>query len=40
VYNGDRQAPPDPSNPLQEGTDLDPDTWLMHHMSILAFPRR
>jgi hypothetical protein len=40
VYDGDRQAPPDLSNLLPEGTDLDPDTWLMHHMSIPAFPRR
>ncbi len=26
VYDGDRQAPPDLSNLLPEGTDLDPDT--------------
>ncbi len=37
VYNGDRKAPPDLSNLLLEGTDLDPDTWLMCHMLILAF---
>jgi hypothetical protein len=29
VYDGDRQAPPDRSNLLPEGTDPDPDTWLM-----------
>ncbi len=29
VYDGDRQAPPDLLNLLPEGTDLDPDTWLM-----------
>jgi hypothetical protein len=40
VYNGDRQAPSDLSNLFLEGTDLDPDTWLMCHMSVLAFPRR
>ncbi len=40
VYNGDRQAPPDLSNLLLEGTDLDPDTWLMRRMLILAFLRR
>jgi hypothetical protein len=40
VYDGDRQAPPDLSNLLPEGTDPDPDGWLMHHKSILAFPRR
>jgi hypothetical protein len=40
VYDGDRQAPPDISNLLPEGTDLDPDTWLTRHMSILAFPCR
>jgi hypothetical protein len=40
VYDGDRQAPPDLSNLLPEETDLDPDTWLTRHMSILAFPRR
>ncbi len=39
VYNGGRQAPQDLSNLLPEETDLDPDTWLMHHMSILAFLR-
>jgi hypothetical protein len=37
VYNGDRQAPPDLLNLLLEETDSDPDTWLTHHMSILAF---
>jgi hypothetical protein len=40
VYDGDRQAPPDLSNLLPEGTDSDPDTWLTRHKSILAFPRR
>jgi hypothetical protein len=40
VYNGDRQAPPDLLNLLSEGTDLDPDIWLMGHKSILAFPHR
>ncbi len=40
VYNGDRQAPPDLSNLLPEGTDLDPDEWLTHHKSIPAFPHR
>jgi hypothetical protein len=38
VYDGDRQAPPDLSNLLPEGTDSDPDTWLMRHKSIPAFP--
>jgi hypothetical protein len=40
VYDGDRQAPLDLLNLLPEGTDLDPDTWLTRHKSILAFPRR
>ena len=40
VCNGDRQAPPDISNLLQEEADLDPDTWLTHHERILAFLRR
>jgi hypothetical protein len=40
VYDGDRQAPPNLSNLLPEGTDPDPDTWLMHQKSIPAFPRR
>jgi hypothetical protein len=40
VYDGDRQAPPDLSNLLSEGTDLDPDKWLMRHKSIPAFPHR
>jgi hypothetical protein len=40
VYDGDRQAPPDLSNMLPEGTDLDPETWLMHHESMLAFLHR
>jgi hypothetical protein len=40
VYDGDRQAPPDVSNLLPEGTDLDPDTWLMCHELMLAFLRR
>ena len=37
VYDGDRQAPPDLLNLLTEGTDSDPDTWLMHHMLIPTF---
>ncbi len=38
VYgDGDRQAPPDLLNLLPEITDLDSDTWLMHHESMLAF---
>jgi hypothetical protein len=40
VYDVDRQAPPDLSNLLPEGTDLDPDKWLMRHKSKLAFPHR
>ncbi len=40
VYDGDRQAPPDLLNLLPEGTDPDPDKWLMRHKSILVFPRR
>ncbi len=40
VYAGDRQAPPDLLNLLMEETDLDPDTWLTHHESMLAFLRR
>jgi hypothetical protein len=40
AYDGDRQAPLGLSNLLPEGTDLDPDTWLMHNKSIPAFPRR
>jgi hypothetical protein len=40
VYVGDRQAPPDLLNLLLEGTDLDPDIWLMCHKSIPAFPGR
>ncbi len=40
VYDGDRQAPPDLSNLLPEETDLDPDTWLTCHESMLAFLRR
>jgi hypothetical protein len=40
VYDGDRQAPPDLLNLLPEGTDSDPDTWVMHHKSIPAFPCR
>ncbi len=40
VYSGDRQAPQDLSNLLLGGTDSDPDTWLMHHKSTLAFLRR
>jgi hypothetical protein len=37
VCEGDRQAPPDLLNLLLEGTDLDPDTWLMCHGLMLAF---
>ncbi len=37
VYDGDRQAPPDLSNLLPEETDLDPDTWLTRHETMLAF---
>jgi hypothetical protein len=40
VYAGNRQAPLDLLNLLPEETDLDPDTWLMHHESMLAFLRR
>jgi hypothetical protein len=40
VYDGDRQAPPDLSNLLPEGTDSDTGTWLTRHKSIPAFPRR
>ena len=40
VYDGDRQAPPDLSNLLPEGTDSDLDTWLTRHKSIPAFLRR
>jgi hypothetical protein len=40
VYVGDRQAPPDLLNLLPEGTDPNPDVWLMHHKSIPAFPHR
>jgi hypothetical protein len=40
VYVGDRQAPPDLLNLLPEGTDSDPEIWLMSHKSIPAFPRR
>ncbi len=40
VYDGDRQAPPDLSNLLPDGTDLDPDTWLTCHELMLAFLRR
>ncbi len=40
VYDSDRQAPPDLSNLLPEGTDSDPDTWLTHHKSISTFPHR
>ncbi len=40
VYDGDKQAPPDLSNLLPEGTDSDPDTWLTRHESVLAFLRR
>jgi hypothetical protein len=39
VYGGDRQAPLDLLNLLPEGTNLDPDTWLMCHMLIRAFLR-
>jgi hypothetical protein len=37
MYDGDRQAPPDLSNLLPEGTDLDPDTWLTRHELMLVF---
>jgi hypothetical protein len=40
VCDGDRQAPLDLLNLLPEGTDLDPDTWLMSHGSMLAFLHR
>ncbi len=40
VYVGDRQAPPDLLNLLPEGTDSNPDVWLMGHKSISAFPHR
>ncbi len=40
VYDGDRQAPLDLMNLLPKETDSNPDTWLMHHMLILAFLRR
>jgi hypothetical protein len=40
VYDGDRQAPPDLLNLLLEETDLDPDTWLTRHESMLAFLSR
>jgi hypothetical protein len=37
VYDSDRQAQPDLLNLHPEGTDSDPDTWLMRHMLILEF---
>ncbi len=40
MYDGDRQAPPDLLNLLTEGTDLDPDTWLTRHESMLEFLHR
>ncbi len=40
VYVGDKQTPQDLLNLLLEGTDSDPDVWLMRHKSIPAFPRR
>ncbi len=40
VYNSCRQAPPDLSNLLPEGTDSNSDKWLTRHKSIPAFPRR
>ena len=40
VYKGDRQAPLDYSNLLPKETDLDPDTWLTRHESMLAFLHR
>jgi hypothetical protein len=40
VYDDDRQAPPDLSNLLPEGTDSDPDTWLTRRILILGFLRR
>ena len=36
VYVGDKQAPWNLLNLLPEGTDLDPDIWLIHHKSIPA----
>ncbi len=38
VYVGDEQTPPDLLNLLPEGTELDPDVWLMRHKLIPAFP--
>ena len=40
VYVGDEQTPLDLLNLLPEGTDSDPDVWLMHHKSISAFLHR
>jgi hypothetical protein len=40
VYDGDRQALPDLLNLFLEEIDLDPDTWLMRHESMLTFLRR
>ncbi len=40
VYVGDEQKPPDLLNLLPVGIDLDPDIWLMRHMSLPAFPHR
>ncbi len=37
VYDGDRQAPRDLLNLLQEETDSDPDTWLTRHKLMQAF---
>jgi hypothetical protein len=37
VYDGDRQAPLDLLNLLPEETELDPNTWLTRHESMLAF---
>jgi hypothetical protein len=38
--DGGRQAPPDLSNLLPEGTDSDPDTYLTRHELMLAFLHR
>jgi hypothetical protein len=40
VYDGDRQTPSDLANLLPEETELDLDTWLTRHESMLAFLRR
>ncbi len=38
VYVVDRQAPPDLLNLLLEGTDSDPDVWLMRHKVNTGIP--